>query len=87
MKTQTKKRPYRFGLIVLPLRLITGSSGTGVDVINSIAFVFSVDTFRTIDLRSAATAFGVEGVVFGVDFALESDFILAEPLGFEIHSK
>lgn len=57
----------------------------GVDVIGSIGVTFSVDTFRcTVLLAAAAAAFGVEGVVFGVGFALGSDFNLAEPLGFEI---
>lgn len=75
------------GLIVRPLRLIAGSAAIGVDAGDSAGFIFSVDTFRTVDLRSAGTAFGVVGVGFGVDFALGSDFILAEPLGFGIHSK
>lgn len=72
---------YRFGLIVLPLRLVTGSSVAAFGVIDSIGCTFSTDDFRGMTL--CAATFGVEGVVFGVTtFALRSDFILAEPLGF-----
>lgn len=66
--------------MVLPLRLITGSSATGAGS-DSGVFTFSTDDFREFTLLAAVT-FGVVGVGFGVAFALGSDFTLAEPLGF-----
>lgn len=58
-----------------------GSSVVGVGTV-SLGVTFSTDTLRGLTLFAAAVTFGVEGVVFGVTFALGSDFILAEPLGF-----
>lgn len=75
----------RFGLIFLPLRLMTGSSDVVVVVIDSFGFTigvtFSTDAFRGTLLIAA---FGVNGAAFGVTLGLGSDFILAELLGYKI---
>src|ERR1700743_3114552 len=75
----------RFGLIFLPLRLMTGSSDVAIVVIDSFGFtigvVFSTEAFRGILLTAA---FGVAGIVFGVTLGLGSDFILTELLGYNI---
>lgn len=60
---------------------MTGSSVAAVVDIISGGYTLSADDFRGLTL--VAAAFGVEGVDFGVPtFAFGSDFILAEPLGF-----
>lgn len=66
---------------------MTGSSVVGVVGNDSFEFTFSADVLRGFTLLTVADTFGVEGVVFGVTFALGSDFILAEPLGFKTYSR